>query len=577
MGIPSYFRHLLTNYNDIVFPVKNSHHHFTNVDRLYFDLNCAIHPCAKKIADMHIYTKKNKAKYEQKIITATIQYIIKIVSSIKPSSLVYIAIDGVAPRAKMEQQRSRRFKSVKEKEMIHDIKKKYDPKYVEQEQWDTNAITPGTPFMETLSNELKKFIQESELFHHLEVIFSNANCPGEGEHKIMNYIKHHTGNYIDIIYGLDADLIMLSLIRNKSSIYLLRERIHFGKSIDVEDVAFVYLDITKLRSYLLMEFDDLYLKNNNNKSLYIENSNHKEQLIDDYIFLCYLLGNDFIPHSPSLSIKDKGINVLLNIYVSLYIRHKSYLVNRKYMKINHQMLCELFSELAKIEDTLLVKKSKKIRKFKISYMKCNNLVERKLEELNKYPLLHKNRHRYLKMGQSGWMDRYYHTSFLLERKNYQVICKNFLEALLWNFHYYFDTCISWGWYYRYRHAPPFQDIRTFMNKDINNINHMTIEQIKPYEPCRQLFTVLPCKSMNLLPQSYRKLLMSNDLEIVRYYPIDFDVDTLFHIYFWQCLPILPIVDDTIIYAKLQKCTLTKEEKKRNTLENEFILSLNVQK
>lgn len=563
MGIPSYFRHLLTNYNDIVFPIQKSMYHFTSVDRLYFDLNCAIHPCAKKIADTHTYSSKKKDSYEMKIIMATIEYIITIISVVQPTKLVYIAIDGVAPRAKMEQQRSRRFKSVKEKEIIKSIKKKYDKNYVESELWDTNAITPGTPFMETLSNALKQFIKEHPICAPIEVIFSNANCPGEGEHKIMNYIKSHTGEYIDVIYGLDADLIMLSLIRNQSSIYLLRERIHFGKSIDIDDVLFVYLDIARLRSYLITEFHSQVPL-----SLGKENEN---RFIDDYIFMCFLLGNDFIPHSPSLSIKENGIQMLVTIYGSLYLSHKEHLIDRESKTIHHQMLFSLLSELSKMEDTLLQKKTRKIQKYRINYMKCNSLVERKLEEFSRYPLYNKQIYSQVKMGQDNWMERYYHTFFLLDRKQYRLVCKNFFEALIWTFHYYFGDCISWGWYYKYRHAPSFKDMTIFLKDDICDVNKIRIRTIKPYTPCRQLFTVLPPKSSHLLPASYRKLICdSTRLDIARYYPIDYEVDTLFSVYYWQCLPILPIVDDTVIYRSLKQCKLTNAEKRRNRLEKNCI-------
>jgi len=556
MGIPAYFRHLIKNYNDIVFRLQDSKYHFDNVDRIFFDLNCAIHPCAKKIIDNYTYCKSKKQSYENKIIKATIDYIIKIINITNPKELVYIAIDGVAPRAKMEQQRTRRFKSIKEKSIIRDIKRQYDTNYKDSEVWDTNAITPGTIFMDKLSRELKNFIMYNKLFTNLKVIFSDANNPGEGEHKIMNYLKNNN-NFIDVIYGLDADLIMLAMIPD-NNIYLLRESLHFGKSLNVDDVDFLYLDIKKLQNYLLQEFEKLI------EGPY-DNYGFKKALIDDYIFLCFLLGNDFIPHSPSLSIKNDGVDILLNTYKKVYDRYGKNLVNRETLRINHKMLSSIFRELYNLEDSLLIKKSKKQSKFRANFNKCETLLERKLEEFNKYPLFHKDLERKLKLGENNWIERYYRELFLIDRENYKIPCKNFIEALVWTFKYYFSECSSWNWYYKYRHAPPFEDLCKYLEDDLLDINNIRFKKSIPYTPFRQLFTVLPHASADLMPKSYNNLILSDDIRIASYFPRDFKVDTLFNIFYWQCLPILPIIDNDLIFKIIKKLELTKEEKHRNKM------------
>lgn len=561
MGIPTYFRHLIRNYSDIVFRLQDSEYNFDNVDRIFFDLNCAVHPCAKKVSDSFSYNKLKKQSYEKKIINATIDYIIKIVNITKPQELVYIAIDGVAPRAKMEQQRTRRFKSIKEKSLIRDIKKQYDNTYTDSDIWDTNAITPGTIFMEKLARELEHFIMYNKIFENVRVIFSDSNNPGEGEHKIMNYLKTNTGNYIDVIYGLDADLIMLSMICS-NKIYLLRERIHFGKSLDVDDVEFLYLDIKKLEDYLLQEFQELIEGPH-------ENLSFRRALLDDYIFLCFLLGNDFIPHAPSLSIKNNGVKILLDIYKKIYDRYGKNLVNRDTLRINHKMLSSIFRELFNLEDDLLIKKSKKLRRFRVNFDKCETLLDRKLEELNKYPMFHRDLEYKLKLGTHNWVNRYYKELFLIDRENYKTPCKNFIDALVWTFKYYFGQCPSWTWYYRYRHAPPFEDLCKYLEDDLTDINNVLFKKSVPYTPFRQLFTVLPQASANLMPITYGKLILNNDIRIASYFPLDFKVDTLFNMFYWQCLPILPIIDNELILNIIKKCTLTKAEKLRNKKTEEF--------
>lgn len=107
---------------------------------------------------------------------------------VKPKVSVYMAIDGVAPRAKLNQQRSRRFRSAKDTaEATKDLPQN------EKNVFDSNCITPGTEFLAKVSEHIQYFIRkklkEDPLWHGLTVIFSGHDIPGEGEHKIMQHIR----------------------------------------------------------------------------------------------------------------------------------------------------------------------------------------------------------------------------------------------------------------------------------------------------------------------------------------------------------------------------------------------------
>ena len=190
MGVPSYFKNIIQTYNDILLTKEDFN---IIINNLFFDLNCLIHPCCRGLTD------------EDEMFDKIYDYIIEIINICNPKDLVYIAIDGVCPRAKIEQQKSRRFKSANENKI-----------------WDTNAITPGTNFMK----KLNKFLKEKN--YSVKTIFSDSDSAGEGEHKIMYYLKNnYKKDNINIVYGLDADLIHLSLIKENNIYLYLRKQILF--------------------------------------------------------------------------------------------------------------------------------------------------------------------------------------------------------------------------------------------------------------------------------------------------------------------------------------------------------------
>jgi 5'-3' exoribonuclease 2 len=161
---------------------------------------------------------------------AIFDYIDRIFSIVRPRKLIYLAVDGPAPRAKMNQQRSRRFRAAEEtaekREMLARKRAELEaqgrdlpvPK-AGQSGFDSNCITPGTTFMARLAEYLEYYVLErlasEPAWKPLTVILSDATAPGEGEHKIMSFIRQqraapgHDPALRHVLYGADADLIML--------------------------------------------------------------------------------------------------------------------------------------------------------------------------------------------------------------------------------------------------------------------------------------------------------------------------------------------------------------------------------
>ena len=178
MGIPLFFKKLCDDYPESIVKNINTMNGSFNDTFLFLDLNCAIHPCCRKIVEMD-YNSLKKDIYEKKMIVSVINYIKKLESRVNPK-LVYIAVDGVAPMAKIIQQRARRFKNALDRD---------------DESWDTNAISPGTEFMEKLNEALFNYTKREQ--EEIKYVLNDSSVPGEGEHKIVNYIRENGAFFKD--------------------------------------------------------------------------------------------------------------------------------------------------------------------------------------------------------------------------------------------------------------------------------------------------------------------------------------------------------------------------------------------
>ena len=185
--------------------------------------------------------------------------------------------------------------------------------------WNNSAITPGTKFMKKLTNRIINYCKELKNNKNIKIIFSTAETPSEGEHKLLQHIRNSNNNYKYVVYGLDADLIFLSLSANKDNIYLMRESNEINKN---NKEIFNLVDIDILKNCIIEQVSDIMSKND------LE----KDKIIRDFIFICYFLGNDFLPHIPSIDIKcfDKnninGLDLVLQAYANTYESLNQYLI-----------------------------------------------------------------------------------------------------------------------------------------------------------------------------------------------------------------------------------------------------------
>ena len=481
MGIPYYFYYLTTKYNDIIIKSLPS-----KIDIYAIDFNGIIHPEAAKETN------------EEKLISNLWDKINNYYDLYKPKKLL-ICIDGVAPFAKIIQQRKRRYLTY--------FKNKVDKI---TSKWDTNAISPGTNFM----NKLNFFIEEKINDNY---IFSGSNEAGEGEHKIFKILNDIIVNDDNdeniIINGLDADLIILSLISGRKNIYLMRE----NRGVNT------YVNINNLKRAIIRELRPKW------------NIEEDNDLIESYCVMCSILGNDFIPHILNLNIKSGGLDKLINvteIAISLY----GPLVNNN--KINQKTLNDIFNQIAENEDNdiiPLVSKEIERKPRDFTLLSQEYGIKFKDETLN---LMNNN--------SKKWRYYYYKNLFDININidSTSSLSNNYIKGIYWTYNYYKKMDIDYTWYYPYNYPPTVKDISNYLKvNDISEIKSKG-EFLKPEI---QLLLILPINSINLIDDKYKKYMTDVSMGLKHLYPIEYKIQTLFKTHLWECCPILPIINiDKII-------------------------------
>lgn len=210
--------------------------------------------------------------------------------------------------------------------------------------------------MAKLSQQLRYFvnkkISEDTDWQGCEIVLSGHEVPGEGEHKIMEYIRNakaqpnYNPNVRHCLYGLDADLIMLGLLSHDPHFCLLREEVTFGrasktKSKELEHQNFYLLHLCIVREYLEMEFQELQEQGA------LSFPFNLERVIDDFILMAFFVGNDFLPNLPGLHINEGALARMFRIYKTVLPQCDGY-INEDGV-INMDRLQRLLGELSKTE------------------------------------------------------------------------------------------------------------------------------------------------------------------------------------------------------------------------------------
>ena len=531
MGIPSYFSYIIKNYSNIIRSFANVKNDNDRFHHLFMDCNSIIYDSFRLIEQTRPELLDDHVELESHIIQDVVQKISEYVRYISPSMTAYIAFDGVAPFAKMDQQRNRRYKgSILHKMDMH-VKQATDDK---KKGWSTSNITPGTNFMKKLGDRVSSAFKGLETHYNVKnIIVSASDECGEGEHKMFHSMRtcNVKTNETCAVYGLDSDLIMLSVFHCKlfRNIFIFRETPEFGQQFlpkDLEtsgvDKTCLFMDIQVLTRAILSE---MHCGVSDPHRIY------------DYVFLCFFLGNDFLPHFPSLNIRTTGIDTLLDAYRQLLGKFPERFFISRSMQIQWKWVSSFIAYLAKYEHSRVISEYDLREKWSKRKWLVGTEKDRDFT-MQSVPVIMRSEELYICPQEKYWEQRYYNTLFpvgdtICSPKN---ISLNYLEGLQWVFSYYTDGCVDWKWKYNYHYPPLLTDLTKYTPK--SDYDFFQNVKSEPFSPYVQLAYVLPKQSFDLLPSIVRDDLLNKWSQ----YSVDeFPFQWAFCRYFWEAHAVLPTV------------------------------------
>lgn len=481
MGIPGFFKRWLSQKVPYVIEKKIPF----NVTSLSFDLNGLFHSVATKVFNyktddpklLEILSKVEPQQLEIELITQIGTSILDIIKQVRPRDFVMLSVDGMVPVSKIQQQKRRREKTARNRDVL--------------EKFDRNSITPGTRFMFELSNYLTRFVMQNQKEFPPHVVYSSHLVTGEGEQKIMEYYRTNTykqGNHI--VYGLDADLIMLCLLSPVTNIYVARENLN------------QLINIHELRKYL-------------------KRRTKKPTAVEDFVVMMYFIGNDFLPHIPCFDDIFTSVELLLDVY-----SQGDYRLTLDNNEINWSDMRRFVSKLTEVENKLLIDLYSKERGH------LSTILQKAVIEQKFYPSVfrrewYKNSfgprdetmplasviQKIINLDLPPELEPVYNILEPNEKKITEMSI-NYLQMMSWTYLYYRQggDYVNIGLYYAYHHAPLLQDLLRVLDKigkEYEILGYKAFNGMIRYTVLHQMVAVIPIKSKDLLPLELQNLYLYN--------------------------------------------------------------------
>lgn len=524
MGVPGFYRWMVQRYPMVRRKMADPSRPI--IDRLYIDMNGIFY---KALA----VTGTGNEELTPALKAEIFRYTDMLVQICHPTDLIFIAVDGPAPNAKASQQRSRRFLAARDHSM---------------NSFDRTQISPGTIFMEHLHEALMEFIKErranDRAWSAPRVIYSSSFVPGEGEHKILDFIREGRSisdwdpDLVHCLYSTDADLIFLGLQTHENNILLLREAdaANFQKTLAPFEAkaaitnysfdAFELIHFPLLREYLGIDFN--------------ADPTNVEKIIDDFIAISFLIGNDFIPSFTDIDIRTGDFNDVIDEYRKFREMTDSFIIeNGNYNYPNLKLFLTLVVDMCRAK-----------------YGLKNEIPE---EELN--AKFSEENKRYL---ESKYPERAAADYLGLIRD----MSNSILDAFYWVLRYYNSGCPSWSWHYPFLYAPPLEVVLDFIDS-----YQPKFELGHPNLPFVQQLAIFPPQSAHLMPKCLANL-MKAPSPIAEFYPETFETDLNGKKAEYHAVVVLPVLDYNRIQAAYDSACadIEPDDARRNRLDDpvEFI-------
>ena len=543
MGILRFFYYVYKNYSSSIISIPKRYNQGQSpqikggCDYFGIDINAIIHPCVQEFLkqitedectlpvgqDEVRWERSQDCKDYEKLYPQMFESICNKIKELtyiaSPRIQLYLAIDGVSGSSKQSQQRKRRFKSYTSTE---------EKKDTCSTPFDMNSLSCGTEFMKKLSKYIENFIisQLKSVWKHLEIVFSSDMVNGEGEHKIVRHFANLNPSYKYVIYSPDADLIMLTLPLSLPNMYILRKNIY-----DNIDVDYFLVDINSLKREIIgdMKWDS----KNSPDTPFNENS-----CIRDFILMCFCLGNDFLPSIESISIAHKGLEYMLGIYPSIKAHFTT--IEGTQISLNYVSLKLFFSKILDKEIDFL------LERFSDSRIKFpDQLLIKYVYTENKQLLLNFDDYRF---------DYYEIKNQVNTDEEIDQMCYEYFKGLKFVLEYYCFKIPDTRWLYPYHYAPFACDL-------VDKCTSKMFERVnKPFiyrdfaHPHLALLSILPIKSINLLPEQLRPVML-NRPELFDHSKLVIDVEGKINDY--EAIICCPQIDTEMMeqYLKEQKIIL----------------------
>lgn len=531
MGIKHFFFWYKNQFAKNITSINKGQKFRVPIDTLLLDMNGIFHNSTQKIykygsgAPPKRLLKNNvtqvlDTRENRELVYADIcETIGKLVEITRPRKRIFLGIDGCAPRGKMNQQRQRRFRTASES--------------TSGCSFDSNSITPGTAFMHGLSGYIDKWLVDMKLndtmWKEVEVVFSDEKVPGEGEHKAVEYIRDFCEpDEIFCINGLDADLIMLAMATHRPNFYIIRD-----DTFDPNNEYFC-IDVSGARRELF-------------RRLSWSSECVERDTINDFIFMCFLVGNDFLPHIPSVEIIEDGIEMMIDVYKGVGKVH-GYLTETRtdgQVVIRKRALRSFLETIGKLERTNFEKKIAKRSSFFPDPLMMRHADNSKGGRWN--------------INVTSYKNEYHKESF--GKSEISEVCHQYIQGLQWVITYYTTGCASWDWMFPFQYAP----MASTMSEHVDSFSPLVYKPSKPAEPFEQLLSVLPPKSAHLLPKPLDTLLLDRSSELRKFCPDKIKIDLAGKRREWEGITLLPMVDKKVVTRSLN--TKIGDVKEKDMIRN----------